>query len=626
MASVGTTASSLPHSSTGAPSTTAAAVTMASSPPTPSTVAQSSTAAVGTTASSPPPSSTGAQSSTAAVGTTASSPPPSSTGAPNTTAAAVTTASSPPTPFTEHHGSCSYHGNKPCYSLHSGSEQHGSCNHGIELSYSLHSGSEQHGSCRHHSIEPSSFLHGGSEHLSGCRQHGIEPCFSLHSGSEHHGGCRHPGIEPSSFLHGCSQHHGGYKHHAGSAGTTVTKGPTNPCQEDSCKGGSSCVSLNDTFFCLCPEGQYYNSSTCSKGKIFPGTITFKTSNIEDLKDENSVAYQKLHFEITEFFKKAFNNSDYGQTVIVKISLRTSAARSELRAGDKDVDIEVVNIFKETTELNETTVSNAITKAIEDNADVFTGYTEQDRCDYYGCEKKNDQDNCSSGLLCQCKQGLVRPNPQIPMCVAFGPTCDDTCNAENKRQCLVRSSTSADCVCLPGYREDSHGACQPCAFGYSGVGCKDNFQLILTIVGTIAGILILGVVTAFIFSIRLKIKGKNMEEQNLVENEFQNLRLQEMTSFSNLGADGSIFPKVSLNLSEDSQPQGPYANLNLGAHGSIFPRVRLNLSEDSQPQGPYGNLNLGAHGSIFPRVKLNLSEDSQPQSLYTDQASTPPPNY
>ncbi|XP_032337470.1 LOW QUALITY PROTEIN: mucin-13, partial [Camelus ferus] len=345
----------------------------------------------------------------------------------------------------------------------------------------------------------------------------------------------------------------------GAAGTTVTKGPTNPCQEDSCKGGSSCVSLNDTFFCLCPEGQYYNSSTCSKGKIFPGTITFKTSNIEDLKDENSVAYQKLHFEITEFFKKAFNNSDYGQTVIVKISLRTSAARSELRAGDKDVDVEVVNIFKETTELNETTVSNAITKAIEDNADVFTGYTEQDRCDYYGCEKKNDQDNCSSGLLCQCKQGLVRPNPQIPMCVAFGPTCDDTCNAENKRQCLVRSSTSADCVCLPGYREDSHGACQPCAFGYSGVGCKDNIYLIITIVGIIAGILILGLLIALVISMSSKSKKKNVEEQNLIENDFHSLRLYETTGFSNLGADGNVFPKVRVNLPKDGSARNPYSN-------------------------------------------------------------------
>ncbi|XP_072826890.1 mucin-13 [Vicugna pacos] len=336
------------------------------------------------------------------------------------------------------------------------------------------------------------------------------------------------------------------------------EGPTNPCQEDSCKGGSLCVSLNDTFFCLCPEGQYYNSSTCSKGKIFPGTITFKTSNVEDLEDENSVAYQKLHFEITEFFKKAFNNSDYGQTVIVKISLRTSSARSELRAGDKDVDVEVVNIFKETTELNETTVSNAITKAIEDNADVFTGYTEQDRCDYYGCEKK-DQDNCASGLLCQCKSGLVRPNPQIPMCVALSPTCDDTCNAENKQQCLVRSNRSADCVCLPGYREDSHGACQPCAFGYSGVGCKDNIYLIITIVGIIAGILILGLLIALVISMSSKSKKKNVEEQNLIENDFHSLRLYETTGFSNPGADGNIFPKVRVNVPKDGRAQNPYSN-------------------------------------------------------------------
>nr|XP_031537215.1 mucin-13 [Vicugna pacos] len=248
----------------------------------------------------------------------------------------------------------------------------------------------------------------------------------------------------------------------GAAGTTVTKGPTNPCQEDSCKGGSLCVSLNDTFFCLCPEGQYYNSSTCSKGKIFPGTITFKTSNVEDLEDENSVAYQKLHFEITEFFKKAFNNSDYGQTVIVKISLRTSSARSELRAGDKAI----------ITTIEQVLYKSPYPYCLPNSSLNSVCLSEQDRCDYYGCEKK-DQDNCASGLLCQCKSGLVRPNPQIPMCVALSPTCDDTCNAENKQQCLVRSNRSADCVCLPGYREDSHGACQPCAFGYSGVGCKDS---------------------------------------------------------------------------------------------------------------------------------------------------------
>ncbi|XP_028343457.1 mucin-13 [Physeter macrocephalus] len=97
--------------------------------------------------------------------------------------------------------------------------------------------------------------------------------------------------------------------------------------------------------------------------------------------------------------------------------------------------------------------------------------EEDRCDYYGC-KKNGQDECASGLLCQCKPGLQRPNPQFPLCVALGPQCPDYCNTQNKSQCLVKNSRDAKCVCLPGYKEDNRGICQPCAFGYSGVDCKD----------------------------------------------------------------------------------------------------------------------------------------------------------
>ncbi|OWK05791.1 hypothetical protein Celaphus_00012674, partial [Cervus elaphus hippelaphus] len=96
----------------------------------------------------------------------------------------------------------------------------------------------------------------------------------------------------------------------------------------------------------------------------------------------------------------------------------------------------------------------------------------------------------------------------------------------------------------------------CAFGYSGINCKDSFQLILTIVGTIAGIVILGMVITLIVSMRLKNKGKNGEEETLIENDSQNLRLKE-TGFSNLGAEGSIFPKIRVNLPRDNQPENPY---------------------------------------------------------------------
>lgn len=43
--------------------------------------------------------------------------------------------------------------------------------------------------------------------------------------------------------------------------------PRNPCQGAPCKGGSSCVTLNDTHICLCTLGYYYNSSTCKKGVL-----------------------------------------------------------------------------------------------------------------------------------------------------------------------------------------------------------------------------------------------------------------------------------------------------------------------------------------------------------------------
>ncbi|XP_065731923.1 mucin-13 [Phocoena phocoena] len=334
--------------------------------------------------------------------------------------------------------------------------------------------------------------------------------------------------------------------------STNTPGSRSPCQKDPCKGDSSCVNLHDTRFCLCLEGYYYNSSTCNKGKIFPGTIMVNILSTSGLEDENSVAYQELHLNITGFFKKAFHSPDYGQTVIGKLSTSPSA-----RSAMHTVDVAVVNIFLETTKETAETVSRAIESAVNNSANEFTGYIKQDRCDYYGCEKENAQDDCTNGLQCQCKPGLLRPNLQIPQCVALGPKCPDDCNTQNThKQCLVKDGQNATCVCLPGYKEDDHGICEQCAFGYRGVDCEDSFQLILTIVGTIAGILILGLVIALIFSVSSKNKRRSVEEQKLIEDDFQNLKLQN-TSFSNLGADSSIFPKINMNLPKESQTQNPY---------------------------------------------------------------------
>ncbi|XP_044108084.1 mucin-13 [Neovison vison] len=340
--------------------------------------------------------------------------------------------------------------------------------------------------------------------------------------------------------------------------STPNSGPTvpiNSCQGASCQDGSSCVSLNNTHFCLCSLGYYYKSSTCRKGKLFPGTITVRVSGTSGLEDGNSMAYQELHFQITDFFKSTFANSDYEQTVIDKVSI-SSSARSEMRAGDSAIVAEVLNIFAETTKENETTVSASITNAIQNGTSV-TGYSARSLCDYYGCEP--EQDDCSNNLLCKCKQGMERPNAQVPVCVASAVRCPDTCNSDHNKQCLVNKNTGKpECVCLPGYKESDGGICQECAFGYSGVHCEDQFQLILTVVGSIGGALILCLIIALIVLSSSKNKNKNIEEENLIENDFQNLRLQQTTTgFSNPGANGSIFPKVRASV--PGQPQNPYVH-------------------------------------------------------------------
>ncbi|XP_011353514.1 mucin-13 [Pteropus vampyrus] len=328
---------------------------------------------------------------------------------------------------------------------------------------------------------------------------------------------------------------------------------TTGCEEDSCSGGASCVSLNNTSFCLCVDGYYYNSSKCNKGKLFPGTITLSVTEISGLQDAHSIAYEKLYLKVTTFFKDAFVNTDYGQTVINKVRISPSA-RSEFRAGQEDVAVTVVNLFSETTKEDETSVTAIIDNAVKGNSDGIAKYDGKSLCDFYGCVAADEKDDCSNGLLCTCKEGLERPNPQIALCVA---SCPDNCNAENNKQCLMDGEV-AKCTCLPGYKQKDDGICQACAFGYGGVNCEDYFQLILIIVGIVAGGLILAMMIALIL-VSSKKKKNTIEEQNLIKNDFQNLRLQETTGFSNLGAEGSIFPKIRTNFSRENQLQNPYEN-------------------------------------------------------------------
>ncbi|XP_012929332.1 mucin-13 [Heterocephalus glaber] len=191
------------------------------------------------------------------------------------------------------------------------------------------------------------------------------------------------------------------------------------------------------------------------------------------------------------------------------------------------------------------------KEEEKNSSNISRYIQQDQCDYYGCENIH-QDNCSNIINCQCKDGLERPFLQSPFCLAL--QCSEHCKPENNKQCLKKSTGELTCACLPGYSKTLNNNCQKCPFGYSGMDCEDQFQLILTIVGTISGVLILSLVIGLVILMSSKNRKKNIEEQNLIENDFQNLQLQQ-TGFSNPGAEGNLFPRVKTSASRDHQ--NPY---------------------------------------------------------------------
>ncbi|XP_045396063.1 mucin-13 [Lemur catta] len=336
----------------------------------------------------------------------------------------------------------------------------------------------------------------------------------------------------------------------------VILGTWSPCQDNPCAKDSACVKLYDTHFCLCSEGYYYHSSACLKGKTFPGKIAIKVSETVGLEDQTSLAYQGLYTEIVDFFINILGTS-YGQTVILDVSASpSSSARSEVRAGDEVVTVTVMNILTLDTNGTQETVSALIKSAI--NGTNITDYILQDRCDYYGCVEA--EDDCVDSLACTCKDGWERINPQVAFCFASSPECPENCSGEH-RQCLIKEDESSECACEPGYKEDDDGNCQPCPFGYSGLRCQDQFQLILTIVGTIAGVLILSMVIALIITARSRNKEKNIEEQNLLEEDFQNLRLRP-TGFSNLGAQGRMFPKIRVAGSRDSLSPNPYAQADM----------------------------------------------------------------
>ncbi|KAM7321950.1 hypothetical protein ACRRTK_018791 [Alexandromys fortis] len=200
-------------------------------------------------------------------------------------------------------------------------------------------------------------------------------------------------------------------------------GPQDHCKLKPCGGSASCVNLLSERFCMCSEGYYYEEPSCVKGKTFPGEIGVRVTETTGLDNKTSPAYQDLYRKVVKFFGNALNKADYGfgQTIIIKVSVSSSqSTRSAMRAASETtVSVSVVNMFNESTIVNESTITTTIQEEVKKVNSNMEFYNEQNLCDYYGCEQ-NAKDNCQDPLQCKCRSGMSRPSPLVPFCTTGVP--------------------------------------------------------------------------------------------------------------------------------------------------------------------------------------------------------------
>ncbi|XP_018429789.1 PREDICTED: mucin-13 [Nanorana parkeri] len=200
---------------------------------------------------------------------------------------------------------------------------------------------------------------------------------------------------------------------------------------------------------------------------------------------------------------------------------------------------MANTFGTGTE-TQTTVNDAIKNYIA-TANIGITYNERTICTSGAfCDPETttcaEYDNGQSAA-CTCNAGLYSSQTTITTC----RECDSTCTAADGRQCKQDGDGNIPkCVCLPDYKTTTDDKCTKCDFGYSGDECKDNYLLILVIVGAVLGAAVLILLGAVIgVSLRSK-KGKSGERAELIDDD----KLEGSRT-----APGTLFPKVQIKMDQ-----------------------------------------------------------------------------
>ncbi|XP_027740912.1 mucin-13 [Empidonax traillii] len=322
---------------------------------------------------------------------------------------------------------------------------------------------------------------------------------------------------------------------------TTSKPPENFCSTEPCGTNfATCVPLKSSYTCKCKFGFYYSKEdkNCFKGDVYPGLISVKGNYSDSVEIVNSTEYEELFNFVSELFQKALGSlPGYVETVIVEI-----IPPKNIRA-EPQTDVKVINMFKENSDVNKTSVSNAVMQTINANL----SYKAVNQCDVFQCDTRTSECVEEPVLECKCKKDLGKINQDDRSC----SVCSESCSTQANKYCTIRNEIPA-CTCMTNfkYRDEE---CIPCQVGYSGENCTDNTELILIIVGTVLGAVILILVIAVsIISARAKDK-KNPEKKRLIKSEYSNRDISD-------DRPTMMFPRVqttSGHANPGYQPNNPY---------------------------------------------------------------------
>ncbi|XP_077305880.1 LOW QUALITY PROTEIN: mucin-13 [Lithobates pipiens] len=311
--------------------------------------------------------------------------------------------------------------------------------------------------------------------------------------------------------------------------TTTTANPRE-CSSKPC-GDVECVQLSSDYVCRCPLGLAFINSTlsCRQGDAFYGEVTI--TGVEFSSNSTSPQYAAVYKYVIDNFRTCFENfPDYLSTTILEMRQTTTKNARNTNT----VVTQVSNYFGQ----------GAVTKDIVDKAvndyvaknNNFGSYTNQTICSsgVYCDDATTTCAEYSSGQYakCTCKTGLYSSQLTVTTCRECAPDCTSSSGQQCKQG---GAGTTPQCVCLPGYKSKD-GGCKKCDFGYSGEECKDNYLLILVIVGAVLGAIVLGLLGAVIgVSVRSR-RGKSGERAELIDDD----KLGRSSP-----SPGSLFPKVQM---------------------------------------------------------------------------------